>query len=157
MVEGGREVGLYFIFVWAYLVIKSSWICLLFWPCLPLKRFPYMENKNNFCHLSGVNTVFFFLSRLTPRGHNRCKNWWNAFVHVSLCLESHSRKAPKKQYLFCGSVRFKLVFFSKRDCTTFTLHDLAIFNVESGTAHRIKINDHSCFHNRWPNLKTKPK
>ncbi len=43
----------------------------------------------------------------------------------------------------------------------FTLHDLTDFyiervNVERVTAHRIKINDHSCFHNLWPNSKTKP-
>ncbi len=44
-----------------------------------------------------------------------------------------------------------------RDCTTFTLHDLADFYVESATAHSIKRNDHSCFHNRWPNSKTKLK
>ncbi len=29
--------------------------------------------------------------------------------------------------------------------------------MERVTAHRIKINDHSCFHNRWPNSKTKLK
>ncbi len=33
----------------------------------------------------------------------------------------------------------------------FTLYDLADFYVESVTAHHIKRNDHSCFHNRWPN------
>ncbi len=44
-----------------------------------------------------------------------------------------------------------------RDCTTFTLHDLADFYIESVTAHRIKRNDHSCFHNRWPKSKTKLK
>ncbi len=38
-----------------------------------------------------------------------------------------------------------------RDCTTFTLHDLTDFYVESMTAHRIKINYNSCFHNDWPN------
>ncbi len=50
------------------------------------------------------------------------------------------------------------VFVRARDCTTFTLHDLTDFCVWSLTAHRwIKINDHSCFHNRWPNSKTKLK
>ncbi len=57
------------------------------------------------------------------------------------------------------TVRFQLVFFCleplSRDCTTFTLHDLTDFYVERVTAHRIKINDHSCFHNRLPNSKTK--
>ncbi len=52
-----------------------------------------------------------------------------------------------------------LFFFSPqtRDCTTFTLHDLTDFCVETVTAHRIKRNDHSCFHNSWPNSKTKLK
>ncbi len=45
----------------------------------------------------------------------------------------------------------------KRDWTSFTLHDLTDFYVESVTAHRIKINDHSCFQNRWPKLKMKRK
>ncbi len=56
------------------------------------------------------------------------------------------------------SSRFQLVFWVRaRDCTTFMLHDLADFYVESVTAHRIKINDHSCFYNRWPKSKTKLK
>ncbi len=37
---------------------------------------------------------------------------------------------------------------------TFTLQD---FYIESVTAHRIKRNDHSCFHNSWPNSKSKLK
>ncbi len=45
-------------------------------------------------------------------------------------------------------------FFQTRDCTTFTLQD---FYIESVTAHRIKINNHSCFHNSWPNSKSKLK
>ncbi len=32
---------------------------------------------------------------------------------------------------------------------TFTLHDFTDFYVERVTAHRIKINGHSCFHNFW--------
>ncbi len=52
--------------------------------------------------------------------------------------------------------------FRARDCMIFTLHDLTDFyiervNVERVTAHRIKINDHSCFHNLWPNSKSKLK
>ncbi len=31
------------------------------------------------------------------------KNGWNAFVHISLHLESRSRKALEKHYLFRGS------------------------------------------------------
>ncbi len=40
----------------------------------------------------------------------------NAFIRVSLHLESCSRKALEKQYLFRGSVRFQLIFLvsSKR-------------------------------------------
>ncbi len=37
------------------------------------------------------------------------RNGWNAFVRVSLRLESCSRKALEKQYLF--AVRFQLFFF----------------------------------------------
>ncbi len=43
-------------------------------------------------------------------------------------------------------------FFQTRDCTAFTLQD---FYIESVTAHHIKRNDHSCFHNSWPNSKMK--
>ncbi len=49
---------------------------------------------------------------------------------------------------------FFFFFFLTRDCRTFTLQD---FDIESVTAHRIKRNDHSCFHNSWPNSKTKLK
>ncbi len=51
---------------------------------------------------------------------------------------------------------FNSVFFGlMQDCTTFTLHDLTDFYVERETAHRIKSNDRSCFHDRWPNSITK--
>ncbi len=49
---------------------------------------------------------------------------------------------------------FFFFFLQTRDCTTFTLQD---FYIESVKAHRIKINDHSCFHNSWPNSKSKLK
>ncbi len=53
---------------------------------------------------------------------------------------------------------FNSFFFSRaRDCTIFTLHSLTDFYIERVTAHRIKIYDHSCFHNLWPNSKTKLK
>ncbi len=73
-----------------------------------------------------------------------------------LCLESRSRKALEKQYLFAVSFQlvFLFVFFQTRDCMTFTLQD---FYIESVTAQRIKRNDHSCFHNSWPNSKSKLK
>ncbi len=45
------------------------------------------------------------------------------------------------------STRFFFFFPQTRDCTTFTLHYLTDFYVDRVTAHRIKINDHSCFHN----------
>ncbi len=48
-------------------------------------------------------------------------------------------------------------FCLEQDCTTLTLHDLPYFYVERATAHRIKINDQSCFHKRWQNSKTKLK
>ncbi len=52
---------------------------------------------------------------------------------------------------------FNFFLVRARDCTKFTLHGLADFYVESVTAHCIKINVHSCFHNRWPNSKMKLK
>ncbi len=78
------------------------------------------------------------------------------------CLESRLRKVLEKQYLFRGSVRFQLFFFFclepwSKDCMTFTLHDLTDFYVERVTAYCIKINYHSCFHNRFLNSKTKLK
>ncbi len=53
---------------------------------------------------------------------------------------------------------FTVFLFSRvRDCTIFTLHSLTDFYVERVTAHRIIRYDHSCFHNLWPNSKTKLK
>ncbi len=52
------------------------------------------------------------------------------------------------------STRFFFFFFLNKRCTTFTLQD---FYIESVTAHHIKINYHSCFHNSWPNSKMKLK
>ncbi len=84
--------------------------------------------------------------------------WMKRIFRVSLRLESCSQKVLEKQCLFRGLVHFRLVFFVRsRDCTTFTLHVLADFYTEMVTTHRTKINDHSCFHNRWPNSKTKLK
>ncbi len=86
-------------------------------------------------------------------------DFWGPYANLCHRGGGRSRKALEKQYLFRGSVRFKLFFFfflsRARDCTTFTLHDLTDFYVERVTAHRIKRNEHSCFHNRWPNSKTK--
>ncbi len=83
-----------------------------------------------------------------------CRGGGETFVRVSLRVESRSRKALEKQSL-PRLVRFHLVFFfsQTRDCTTFMLHDLTDYYVERVTAHRIKINYHSCFHNSWPNSK----
>ncbi len=53
--------------------------------------------------------------------------------------------------------RANQVFSQTKDCTTFTWHDLTVFYVERMTAHCVKLNDHSCFHNSWPNSKTKLK
>ncbi len=51
------------------------------------------------------------------------------------------------------STRF-FFLFQTRDCMTFMLQH---FYIESVAAHRIKRNDHSCFHNSWPNSKSKLK
>ncbi len=39
------------------------------------------------------------------------ENGWDAFVRVSLRLESRSRKALEKQYLFRGSYKLSFFFF----------------------------------------------
>ncbi len=51
------------------------------------------------------------------------------------------------------STRIFFFFLNKR------LYDIQVtrFYIESVTAHRIKRNDHSCFHNSWPNSKSKLK
>ncbi len=83
----------------------------------------------------------------------RWKNGCNACV--SLRLESRSRKALISSM---APYTFNSFFFSRaRDCTIFTLHSLTDFYVERVTAHRIKRYDHPCFHNLWPNSKTKLK
>ncbi len=56
-----------------------------------------------------------------------------------------------------GTLSTRLFLSRARDCTTFTLQDSTDFYIERVTAHRIKRNDHSCFHNCWPNSKTKLK
>ncbi len=71
----------------------------------------------------------------------------NAAVCVSLRLEPRSLNA-----LISSAAPYA---FNSRDCMIFTLHDLTDFYVERVTAHRIQINDNSCFHNLWPNSKTK--
>ncbi len=77
--------------------------------------------------------------------------------HICPCF-TPSRIALEKQYLFHGSVCFQHVFLSRaRDCMTFTLLDLTDFCFERVAVHHIRINDHSCFHNCWPNSKTKLK
>ncbi len=60
-----------------------------------------------------------------------------------LCFTSSRIALEESTHLFCSSVRFH--------CMIFTLHDFTDFYVERVTAHRIKINDHSCFQNLWPN------
>ncbi len=44
-------------------------------------------------------------------GGDGVENGWDAFVRVSLRLESRSRKALEKQYLFCGSYKLSVFFF----------------------------------------------
>ncbi len=66
-------------------------------------------------------------------------------------FHSVSNRARRKR-----SSLLQLCMLSTRDCTIFTLHSLSDFYVERVTAHRIRY-DHSCFHNLWPNYKTKLK
>ncbi len=83
--------------------------------------------------------------------------WGMDETHLSV-LHSVSNRARGRRSRNSISSRYafsSFFFFSQtRDCTTSTLQD---FYIESVTAHRIKINDHSCFHNSWPNSKIKTK
>ncbi len=81
-------------------------------------------------------------------------------THLSVFHSALNRAHGTHSRNSISSICFQLVFFflsHARDCTTFTLHDLTDVYVERVTAHRIKIIDHSCFHNRWPTSKTKLK
>ncbi len=75
-------------------------------------------------------------------------------THLSV-FHSVSNRARGRRSRNSISSRYVFFFFLQtRDCTTFTLQD---FYIESVKAHRIKINDHSCFHNSWQNSKSKLK
>ncbi len=87
-----------------------------------------------------------------------CEKEWMKIIFPCFTPSRIALTESARETVFRGSVRFQLVFFffsQTRDCTTFTLHDLTDFYVERVTAHHIKRNDHSCFHNSWPNSKTK--
>ncbi len=77
-------------------------------------------------------------------------NEWNAFVRVSLHLESRSRKTLEKQYLLlCFQFQLVSLVSSKR------LYDIHVTWFDrflwKGRQRRITINYHSCFHSCWPN------
>ncbi len=79
-------------------------------------------------------------------------------VFHSVSNRAHGKRSRNS---ISSAARVSSIFFfflvRARDWTTFTLHDLADLYIESVTAHHIKRNDHSCFQNRWPKLKTKLK
>ncbi len=76
------------------------------------------------------------------------------FSQSRIALTESAREKVSLSQLGKLSTRF---FFVSSKRMTFTLHDLTDFYVDRVTAHHIKINDYSCFHNRWPNSKTKLK
>ncbi len=98
--------------------------------------------------------------------------WW--MQRSCLCFTSSRISLTESTHLFCGSVSFQIFFFwashlylysafNNTNCNK-ALHNIKIgksardwylrrFYVERVTAHRIKINDRSCFHNLWPNSK----
>ncbi len=86
----------------------------------------------------------------------------NVFVHVSLSRIALAESARETVSLLrLGMLSTRFLLSRARDCTTFTFHDSTDFYLESMvervTAHRIKINDNSCFYNRWSNSKKKLK
>ncbi len=86
--------------------------------------------------------------------------WWGVTSGYERMNETHLSVFHSVSNRACGKhsrnsvssaarYAFNSLFKSRaRDFTTFTLHDLTDFYVERATAHHIKINDHSCFHNR---------
>ncbi len=98
------------------------------------------------------------------------RGWWCAGVCVGVCGWDERMDATHLSVFHCvESCSWKMLisfaapytfdsfsFLSKR------LNDIHVtwfdwFYVERVTAHRIKMNDYSCFHNLWPNSKTKLK
>ncbi len=87
-------------------------------------------------------------------GGGVCERMDATHLSVFHSVSNHARSSslPWRRTL---STRF--LFSRARVCTIFTLRSLTDFYVERVTAHRIKRYDHSCFHNLWPNYKTKLK
>ncbi len=109
-----------------------------------------------FTEVKGCKTYLDY-SFYTELNENRIKEWMKlicpCFTQSQIALTESARET-----LSLPGLAFNSVFLSPaRDCMTFTLHDLTDYYVESVTAHHIKINDNSCFHNCWPNSKTNQK
>ncbi len=77
-------------------------------------------------------------------------------THLSVFHSVSNRRKQLSLPLLC-SLSTNFFLSQARDCMIFMLHDLTDFYVERVTAHCIRIHDHSCFHNLWPNSKTKLK
>ncbi len=90
-----------------------------------------------------------FISPTCDYKFNMDDGWMKEWMKCICPCFTPSWIALEKQYLFHG-LRFQLFFFCLEPQET-------DFYIERVTAHRIKINDHSCFHNRLPNSKTKLK
>ncbi len=131
------------------------------------KNWASKENKNNDCINASWSAPILDFWGPYAKFCRQCGGggggggWlgWKNGCHEHICpCFTPSRIALEKQYLFHGSACFQHVFLSRaRDCMTFTLLDLTDFCFERVAVHHIRINDHSCFHNRWPNSKLKLK
>ncbi len=97
----------------------------------------------------------YFAAKITkqmhrkPVGGARMKEWMKricpCFTPSRIALAESVRETVSLPRIGTLSTLFFCLEPWSTDCTTFTLHDLTDFYVESVTAHHIKINDHSCF------------
>ncbi len=86
-----------------------------------------------------------------------CRGEWMKRICPCFTLSRITLAEKRSRNSISFTARYAFNSSPARHCMTFTLHDLTDFYVERVKAHRIKINDYSCFHNRWPNSKTKLK
>ncbi len=114
----------------------------------------------------GSKTIWlpaFLCSSADPRLLGALCRTWGGGMKESMqriCLFhsiSNRDRGKRSSLLRLRTLSTRFVFSRARDCTIFTFQNLTDFYEERVTAHRIKINDHSCFHILWPNFKTKLK
>ncbi len=85
-------------------------------------------------------------------------NEWNAFVRVSSILNRAHGKRLRNGVSSAAWYDLNTFFGLEQDTVLHSRYMISqILRRKDDTPHRIKINEHSCFHNHWPNSKTKLK